>query len=101
MGDVVDLAEHRENPGTVWFSGILKCVYCAREHVGVMAMPSWALAPMTSECTGCGKIGAIPVVDGFKDDPSRNTPWYDTMKGKRPPKDVIAGAVPLLDEIDG
>lgn len=100
MGDVVDLAEHREEPGTMWFAGILKCVFCAVEHVAVVPMPSWAQCPLASECTGCHKFGAIPVHDDFKDDPTRHTPWADLAKDQEPPSEAMAEAEAFLPSIE-
>lgn len=98
MGDLVDLAAHREVPGTMWFAGILKCIYCAAEHVTVMPMPSWAQAPVTAECPGCHQRGAIPVHDGYKDDPTRDTPWANSVDEREPPAEVLAAAKALLDD---
>ena len=98
MGDVVQISEHREKPGTLWFAGILKCIYCAEEHVTVMPMPSWAQVPVTAECPGCHEMGAIPVHDGFRDDPTRDTPWATAAGEREPPADVLAAAEALLDD---
>lgn len=97
MGEIIQLSKHIEKPGTMWFAGILKCIYCAAEHVTVMPMPSWAQVPLTAECPGCHKMGAIPVHDGYNDDPTRDTPWADTVGEREPPAEVLAAADDLLD----
>lgn len=59
MAKIINLDEHREKPGTLWWSGILKCVFCCHEQVAVCPVPDWAVSPMTSECGQCGRVGAI------------------------------------------
>jgi hypothetical protein len=59
MAEVINLDEHRSTPGTAWWSGTLKCVFCCHEQNTVCPIPEWAATPMTSECGGCGRMGAI------------------------------------------
>ena len=56
---IIDLDMHREIPGVVWWTGVMKCIFCGHEHIGVSPMPTWALAPPSGECPKCHRCGAL------------------------------------------
>jgi hypothetical protein len=82
--DVIELAPHREVPGTLWCSGVFKCIYCSFEHIAVAPMPAWATAPMPGQCPKCKRFGALAMAgempEALNADPDE-PPWYTKEDG--------------------
>ena len=62
-GKVIELAQHRTEPGVLWWTGTARCTRCGHEHVAVVSAPAWAAGPGTLECSGCGVVAALLVAD--------------------------------------
>jgi hypothetical protein len=80
---VIVLAERREEPGTLWWSGVAKCIQCAHEHVAVAPIPAWAVAPGSLECPSCGRMAALPMAEapGTLNATPGETPWAAEIVG--------------------
>lgn len=97
MGDVIELDQHRVDPETMWFVGVVKCVYCGHEHIAVAPMPSWAATPMTGECPKCERMGVIPVNDEYEPGSTGERPWLvDGRPEPEPPEEAIETARQFL-----
>lgn len=87
MTDVIDLAAHREVLGTLYWSGVFKCIYCGHEHVAVAPMPAWAAAPPSGECPKCRRFGALPMTDEAASATEKlnanpdEKPWVSAVEG--------------------
>ena len=57
---VIDIAEHRVVPGTVWWTGLVRCDECGHQHIAIAPMPEWALAPRSGECPSCHAMACLP-----------------------------------------
>ncbi len=51
--NVVDLADFREVPGSVWVNYKARCTSCGHEHIATQEMPEWAKAPTSAQCPAC------------------------------------------------